>query len=908
VNGLRLVLLRLIAFLRASKGDAELAREIEAHLRMLEDDYATRGMNAEDARCAARRAFGGQVEQTKLRHRDTRSFRALDEGWLDIKLGARMLIRYPGLTVVGGIGMAVAIAISTASFAFFYAYIASTLPLDQGDRVVALENWDIEANNEERQALHDYVEWRDALGSMEDVGAFRTISRNLIVPGGAVEPVRLAEMSASGFRIARVPPRLGRPLLTEDERGDAPAVVVVGDDVWRSRFAADPAVIGRAIRLGSVVHTIVGVMPEGFEFPVNHSYWVPLRSDPARYRRGEGPALFIFGRLAHGATIEQAQAELTAIGQRNAARYPETHASLRPRVMPYAYPILDIQDVSLWQVGLMQAIVSVLLVVVAVNVAILVYARTATRQGEIAVRTAMGASRGRIIAQLFVEALVLSGLSAAAGLGLAKFGLHQAHLIMQMENTARPPYWIDFSVPWAAVAYVVGLALLAAAIAGVVPALQATGRRVHSTLQQLSGSSGLRLGSTWTLLIVAQVAFAVAALPIAAGLAWNEVRSTTTAPAFAVERYLAAQLSMDAEPSSEGESAAMRLEMRSRFTTVQRDLIARLESESWVSDVTAAERPPGQEESALIEVEGGSPADGAAARSASINYVDIDFFSAFDAQILAGRAFVADDRTVFAASPGDHPSPRAVVVNRAFADMLLGGKNPIGWRVRYAMTQDRGAAVQASRWYEVVGLVENLHTNPMSSEITAPVLYHPLTQSTAVTPSLTIRVSGGTPANYVGRLRELLAEVDPTVRLAAYPLMDIYRQASVARRLVAAATGLVTLSVLLLSGAGIYALMSFTISQRRKEIGIRAALGADARRILRSIFARATGQLALGVVVGISAALLIDWLGGGEMLGGAGALLLTAISALMLIAGLLASIGPARRGLRLEPTQALREA
>jgi hypothetical protein len=227
--------------------------------------------------------------------------------------------------------------------------------------------------------------------------------------------------------------------------------------------------------------------------------------------------------------------------------------------------------------------------------------------------------------------------------------------------------------------------------------------------------------------------------------------------------------------------------------------------------------------------------------------------------------------------------------------------------VRYATTQDTGT-VQASRWYEIVGLVENLHVNPMSAKIMEPVVYHPLTQGTALSASLTIRVSGGTPANYVGRLREFLAAVDPTVRLAAYPLMDIYRQASVARRLVTAAIGLVTLSVLLLSGAGIYALMSFTVSERRKEIGIRAALGADATRILRSIFARATGQLALGVVVGINAALVIDWLGGGEMLGGAGALLLTTISALMLMVGLVASIGPARRGLRLEPTQALREA
>ena len=231
---MRRLALRLWSFVRSGKANAELAREIDAHLRLLEARFMAQGMIAGDARDAARRAFGGQVEQTKLRHRDARSFRWLDESWLDLKLGARMLVKYPGLTIVGGLGMAVAMAISAASFAFFYAYLAPSLPLDEGDRVVALENWDVEVNNEERQALHDYAEWRTELRSFEDVGAFRTVNRNLIVPGGSAEPVRLAEMTASGFRIARTPLLLGRPLLDDDERPGATPVVVIGADVWRS--------------------------------------------------------------------------------------------------------------------------------------------------------------------------------------------------------------------------------------------------------------------------------------------------------------------------------------------------------------------------------------------------------------------------------------------------------------------------------------------------------------------------------------------------------------------------------------------------------------------------------------------------------------------------------------------------
>ncbi len=600
---MRRFLLRFTSFFRSGRAEAELSREIAAHLQLLEDQFMSQGMPADEARYAARRAFGGQIEQTKERHRDARSFRWMDSSWLDLRLAVRMLVKYPGLTAVAAIGMAVAIAISTAFFAFFYAYLYSTLPLDEGERIVALENWDVEANNEERQALHDYVLWRAEMSSMQEVGAFRNVGRNLIVPGGMTEPVRLAEITASGFRIARVPPLLGRYLLDEDERPGADAVVVIGHDVWQSRFASDPAVIGRAVRLGNTAHTIVGVMPASFEFPISHSYWVPLRVNPEQYRRGEGPAIFIFGRLAPGATMESAQAELTTIGQRSAAAYPDTHAKLSPRVLPYAYPILDIQDVSLMQVALMQAIVSVLLVVVAVNVAVLIYARTATRQGELAVRTALGASRGRIVAQLFIEALVLSAAAAAVGLGLATFGLSQAHLIMQLEN-ARPPYWIDYSLPPAAVVYVVGLALLAGVIAGVLPALNATGRRVQSTLRHLSGGSSMRLGRTWTMLIVTQLALAVAALPIAVALGWAEVRSATTSPVFDVEQFLAASFAMDPEPPPDVEPAAYRRELRSRFEHVQSDLLARLESESWVADVTVAMRPPGQESPAPIEVEG----------------------------------------------------------------------------------------------------------------------------------------------------------------------------------------------------------------------------------------------------------------------------------------------------------------
>lgn len=341
--------------------------------------------------------------------------------WLDVKLGVRMLVKHPALTIIGGFGLALGIAISLTFFSVMASLVYPTLPLSEGERIVALENRDAEVNDEERRALHDFFTWRGELESVEELAAFRTVPRNLVEGSGVPEAVHVAEMTSAGFRVARVPPLLGRYLLEEDERPGAPPVLVIGYDVWRSRFAGDPTILGRSVRLGATDHTVVGVMPEDFTFPVSHHYWAPLRARPDDFPRREGPAIHIFGRLAPGVTMEEAQAELDVIGRRAAAAYPETHAQLRPQVMPYTWSMNDIQGgVPLWNLAQLQLMVTLLLVVVALNVGVLVYARTATRHGEIAVRSALGASRRRIVGQLFMEALVLALASAAVGFVLAQ--------------------------------------------------------------------------------------------------------------------------------------------------------------------------------------------------------------------------------------------------------------------------------------------------------------------------------------------------------------------------------------------------------------------------------------------------------------------------------------------------------
>jgi predicted permease len=855
-------------------------------------------MSRDDARLAARRAIGG-VEQVKEHQRDARGFRWLEASRIDLKLGVRMLVKYPGLSIIGGAGLAVGVAIGAAFFAMLYSLFYATLPVEGGDRIVALENWDIDASSEMRRSMHDLVMWQREMKTVVEIGAFRTIARNVTVPGGpvrAVEAVEVAQITADGFNITRVKPVIGRGIVATDESAGASPIVVIGYDVWRSRFGGEASVLGRELRLGNVVHTIVGVMPEGYAFPVNHSYWIPFDTNAAAFGPREGPEIFIFGRLRDGVAMKQAQAELSALGAQAASAFPLTHVRLQPRVMPYAHPILDIQGSSTTRdFTALQSMISMLELIVAVNVGVLVYARTATRQREIAVRTALGASRRRIIGQLFVEALVLSAAASAAGIGLARFGIAQGFAIYAAEGNDALPYFLNLDMPLAAYVYVAMLTVLAALVAGVLPALHATGRRAQDPLKQASGTDGLRLGRVWTAMIIAQVTIAVTALPAIIAISWSGIQRGLTRANYSEESFLAAIVSADPDAPPGMPASVYEREAVLRFEKLKTDLVTSLEAEPAVDDVTVASAVPGAEPRAHIAIDGAVNVQ-SGALEAGFNRVATDFFDAFGARVIAGRALRDSDGT---------GSTQGVVVNRAFVNQLLGGANAVGRRLHYGEAGSREPATGGTiTHYEIVGVVTDLGTNTVAPDLIDPVIYHPLRSSTRAT--ALIRMRGNEPLQFSSRLRTLSSALDPTLRLRIVTLSEMKRQQLIGLRLMVLGFTLVIATVLLLSAAGIYAMMSFTVSQRRKEIGIRAAMGADAGQLLRSIFTKAALQLAAGVVVGIVMALTTDWASDGELLGVFGRALLPVTAAVMTIVGLFATIGPARRGLRIQPNEALR--
>ena len=814
----------------------------------------------------------------------TRVWRWIDAVLFDSRLGLRMLVKHRGLTLVGAFAMAVAIAVGATLFEVFSEVLDPALPFAGGERVVSLHYIGANPGNPERRVLHDFAALRDQLVSVEHFGAFRNAQHNLVSATTAPEPVLVAEVTASAFAISRTPTLLGRHLLETDEPESASPVVVIGYQAWQLRFSGDSNVVGKTIHLGGVPRTVVGVMPEGFKFPVDHQFWIPLRENPLNFERWEGPPIYMFARLAPGVTIQQARAEFAAVSQRTSVGHPETQQRLLPVVLPYTYEHNDMSAPSiLWAFRLGQLLVGALTFVVAINLAILVYARTVTRLGEIAVRTALGASRGRILAQLFIEALALSIVGAGFGLVLSYYALDVIQTLSRANGLV--PFWINFELSIAAALYAFGLALLAAVIMGVLPGMKATGVGLTASLHELSGRSGSRLGPMWTTLVVVQVAAAVAVLPAAAYVAWHVVRMEATGPGFAADRFVVGLATL-----SEGPSALD----ANRIRTRQLELISRLEAEPGVIGVTFSANIPGFAPSRQIRFEDGVRLREAGTPSPSKADVGVDMFGTYGAEILAGRTFNASD-----AGAVD-----AVVVNRSLVETYLQDANALGLRFRYSRGGTEAAAPE--QWFQIVGVVRDFPSFPLNlARECEPTIYHPAAAGDIHPVTLSIRFAGEVPAGFIDRFRHIGAEIDPALQLRRVgSLADRYTEVRSAWRSLAWAIGLVTVSVLLLSAAGIYALMSFTVAQRTREIGIRTALGAHPRRVLLNVFARAIRQLACGVLVGsvLSAATFVAI---GRGLASTTSLSL-AVAALMPIVGLLAALGPARRGLRIPASEALR--
>jgi predicted permease len=792
--------------------------------------------------------------------------------------------------------MAFGIWFGAVTFEMLGLVTTTKLPLPDADRIVEIEIRDVKANTEEEKALHDFQRWRSSVRSVTDFGAYRDLSANVVGADSTAHPAVAAEISASAFRIAQERPLHGRVLTESDERAGAPPVAVVGYELWRDRLGADPDIIGRSVRIGGGYATVVGVMPEGFGFPIAHELWMPFRTDGPDVAPRSGPSISVFGKLAPGATLETAQAELTSIGRRLAAETPATHAQLVPRVRPYAQPDPPGPG-DLAMTIVIYGFVIVLLVVICSTVALLLFARVASRESEILVRSALGASRGRLVTQLFAEALVLGGVAVVVALAAAQFALGNWGRAYLEANYDQLPFWYEFDLSPMTVLVACGLAVLGAAIAGIIPARKIT-RGLGTQLKLgTAGGGGVKFGGVWTAVIVVQIALTVA-LPAVVLLLQSEFRRVQSYDmGFAEDQYLGVSVAID--DTSEATDAT-----RARFGALLETFRRRLEEEPGVVGVTFVDVLPSEwHEARRVELTSLGEKGTHVVMTAS---VDPSYFDVLRQPPRAGRGFSAADLG---------PDSRVVVVDEAFVDSVLEGRNPIGQRIRIGTRSQFDSAATDIPSFEIVGLVKELGLSPSAMPQRWPGLYFPSAPGSQGALQMIVHARGD-PLSIGPRVRELATTIDPTLRIGTVQRMDRLTEQQIwFNRLWMRMTMGLTGIALLLSLAGIYAVLSYTVARRTREIGVRVALGASARRIITSIFRRPLIQVTIGVVAGT---VLVGFgaigiqnttqfqgirppgLTVGEVL------LLVVHATLMLSVCLLACVVPTWRALRVQPTEALR--
>jgi putative ABC transport system permease protein len=885
--------LRLVFGRRAA--ESRMHDEFRLHIEMEADQLMrTKGLSPEQARRQAIAAFGG-VEQQKEAMRDGRGLAWLSGLSLDLKLGVRMLLKFPMLTVAGGLALGIAIGIGAGWYDLIGKLMAPTIPLPEGDRIVSIVTHNTLTNEEEARVVRDFLDWRRALRTIDDLGAYRDDDRNLVLGNAAPEPIRIGALTAAAFRTARVAPLLGRGLLDSDEAPGAAGVVLLGYDVWRRTLGGRQDVVGLVVKLGDTPATVIGVMPEGFAYPINHHAWTPM-SLRASQTAFEGGAIGVIGRLASGVTREQADAEVRVLGERAAAALPATHAHLRPRVVSLMGGELEFGATT--QLAMLNLPVLLVLAIACVSVGTLVYARTATREGEIALRTALGASRGRIVGQLFVEALVLALIAAAVGLAAANRALAWG-----LADAGDAPFWLTPDLKLSTIVYATGLAVVCAAMLSVLPALRATRARVQTHLANLgAGGATLRFGRVWTGAMAFQIALTSIGIPSAMENASHAMRQVGARAAFPSDDYLAARLDLD-RPFDEETPSALEARRAQAFAALEQ----RVMQEPGVVAITFADSlPVSGARARFVEVES-SPGAGSAYdgefRTAAVGR---GFFEAFDRRIVAGRAFHGGDWS---------PQARTVIVNEAFAQAFSRETrrgSPVGARLRFpAPATPAGAS--AEPWFEIVGIVRNFGLDPDELGRDAAYVFRPASPSTMAQPVMAVRTRGN-PATLAARLPIVAAGVDGRLLVrGAQPLRSWIRQRDDFLAIQAGAVAGVTLLVLFLSAMGIFSLVSVSVSRRTREIGLRAALGAHPRHVLAGVVSRAVLLMVTSIVAG--GALLMLFIARG--LGPSGQPAddiplfvrhLGVTSVVMLAACLLACVVPARRALSINPSEALRDA
>jgi predicted permease len=760
--------------------------------------------------------------------------------WQDVRFSARMLAKDRYYTAVAVLALALGIGVNSTVFTFVNAVLLRGLPYPDSDRIVAVANTNLaEGQNTIGTSFPDFEDFRAEHRTITQLAAMRNGTMNVSEANRPAERTDGAYVSANLFRMLGQPMRLGRDFADADDQPGAPSVCIVGFGLWQSRYGGDPNVIGKTIRVNEVPTVIVGIMPEGVQFPNIAQMWQPLVQAPAmltappdrpnegkdRWRRN-ARSLSVIGRLGPGVTLSQAQAELAAIARRLEQQYPASNKGIGVHVMTYNERVNGgpIKVVFL----LLMAAVSFVLLIACANVANLLLARSTKRIKEMAVRLSLGATRWQLTRQLLIESVMLGLLSGLFGLAFSVVGVR---LFDAAVADTGKPYWIQFTIDGTVLAFLVTICVATGILFGLAPALHVSRTNTSEILKETgrAGGAGIRAQRFTAAMVVFEIALTIVLL-VGAGLM---VRSFFKLYALdlgiRLDKLLVARTVL---PEQKFPGSAERVVFYDR-------LLARAGSIPGASAVALTTNPPfsgGSNPRLFIE---GRPVDDAkrAPRVTAVQISD-NYFETTQMSVRRGRSFGPRDGTAGA---------EGAVVNERFAAQFFPNEEALGRRVRLSdQAPDPGAP-----WLTIVGIVQTVRQDNLIEAEPDPVVFTPLRQEPPRGFAIVARAAGD-PSTLAAPLREAMREVDPDQPLFRVTTMnDALAQARWPWRVFGSMFAIFALIALVLSAVGIYAVTSYSVVQRTQEIGIRMALGARQGAVAWLILRRGFIQLALGVAIGL---------------------------------------------------------
>jgi predicted permease len=751
---------------------------------------------------------------------------------MHLKYAFRMLIKDPWFTLVAVVALALGIGVNSTVFTFVNAVLLRGLPFPNSDQIVHLNSRNTAEGNSQGVSYPDFQDWRTAR-SFSSLAAYQQVALNISDSGHPPERASGVKVSTNAFSIIGETPIRGRDFKDGEDRQGAEPVAIIGYGLWKTRYGGDPTVIGRSIRINDVPTTIIGVMAEGMKFPTNTDAWIPLVPD-ADLERRDARRVNLFGRLAAGVTLKQAQTELTGINKNLERQYPDTNKSIDAEIMTFNQRFNG-GPIRIVFLALMGAVGFVLLIACA-NVANLLLSRSARRSREVAVRIALGASRGRVIRQLLVESTLLACLGGVLGWALSLVGVRLFDLAVA---DVGKPYWIKFTMDTTVFAFLVAVCFATGIVFGIVPALQVSKTNLNEILKESGrGNAGGRR-ARWmaSSMVVAELALTIVLLAGAGLMIRSFMKLYAIDIGVDTSRMLTMRLSLPDKKYPTPEKRRLFYE----------SLLPHLAAIPGVAASSITSAPPGNGAGSRgIEFEGRPESDPKKVPQITTMYVSESYFDTLGVTPRQGRLLRdADGNT----------GSEAIVVNARFAAQYYPGEDVLGKRIRFKAPTTGPDAQKPKPWMTIVGVTPTVRQRNVQDVDPDAVIYGSYRLDPPGGTAILIR-GRGEPGALTSAVREAVQATDPDQPVFGVQTMEqSFAQQRWPYRVFGTMFTIFAIIALVLSSVGIYAVTAYSVTQRTQEIGVRMALGARPSQVSWLILRQGLVQLAIGLLLGTAGAL-----------------------------------------------------